>query len=379
MGTTLIDHAGMKWEVSSSERDCGVEKLLDGKWSTYWQSAISSGARLPDGHVIRLTCWRHSFGVDELVIMAALEAVPSFFPTRVSLAGIASNSEGELPELSLLDKFRLASSRRTAVDLWKHVPAASRQERYTSLVIRIFPDGINCRVHGFSVKTDPIAVPPPSSFGEDMWNMLEDELFADMRFRVGSQTLPAHRSIVAARCPVMRAMLESGMAESVGPCEVVIQDIEYPVMRELLRYLYTDRTPDASLASELLEAAEKYQLGRLKAICGQQLADAITVGSCCDVLSLATRFRVPGLWERCMHFAVKHASELLKTEGMQRMTAQHPEVLTQLFAAGSCGVDKAFEDLGVAQWEGGACSEGAGADASSAPSRKRKAWHDPNA
>lgn len=46
---------------------------------------------------------------------------------------------------------------------------------------------------------------------------------------------------------------------------VVIDDIEPEVVKELLRFMYTDNAPNLDrMADELLAAADKYQLDRLK-------------------------------------------------------------------------------------------------------------------
>ena len=46
---------------------------------------------------------------------------------------------------------------------------------------------------------------------------------------------------------------------------VVVDDVEPDVMKELLRFMYTDTAPNLErMADTLLAAADKYQLDRLK-------------------------------------------------------------------------------------------------------------------
>ena len=56
---------------------------------------------------------------------------------------------------------------------------------------------------------------------------------------------------------------------------VEITDIELPVVQEMLTFIYTGNSPNLNLenmASKLLFAADKYQLVRLKLMCGRHLA-----------------------------------------------------------------------------------------------------------
>ncbi|XP_049945328.1 CARD- and ANK-domain containing inflammasome adapter protein-like [Schistocerca serialis cubense] len=88
----------------------------------------------------------------------------------------------------------------------------------------------------------------------------------------GETRLAAHRAVLAARSPVFRAMFQHDTLEaSCG--EVRITDVEGPVLRQLLSYMYTLQAPQLTdTAPELLAAADRYGLSALKAACEQQVA-----------------------------------------------------------------------------------------------------------
>jgi len=73
--------------------------------------------------------------------------------------------------------------------------------------------------------------------------------------------------VLAARSAVFAAMFEAGMREAQND-HVHIDDVDADVMKEMLRYMYTGTAPGIErMADELLAAADKYQLDRLKVCC----------------------------------------------------------------------------------------------------------------
>lgn len=69
---------------------------------------------------------------------------------------------------------------------------------------------------------------------------------------------------MAARSPVFSAMFEHGMSEARND-RVQIDDIDPDVLKEMLRFMYTGVAPNLErMSDDLLAAADKYQLERLK-------------------------------------------------------------------------------------------------------------------
>ena len=94
-----------------------------------------------------------------------------------------------------------------------------------------------------------------------------------------------HKAILAARSQVFQAMFSHDMEEKKN-CRVEVKDVEPDVMAELLRFIYTGKTA-ANLAADLLAAADKYALERLKVMCEEALCNGLTVENVCDVLKIA--------------------------------------------------------------------------------------------
>ncbi|KAM3244795.1 hypothetical protein ACQJBY_056248 [Aegilops geniculata] len=117
---------------------------------------------------------------------------------------------------------------------------------------------------------------PPCDLRQNLGRLLETEMGADVVFKVGSVTLPAHRCVLAACSPVFAAELFGPMKEGNAAGAVVrVEDMEVDVFKALLCFAYTGSLPETPKEDEevtwqhLLVAADKYNIGRLKMICEQ--------------------------------------------------------------------------------------------------------------
>ncbi|KAG0549500.1 hypothetical protein BDA96_01G261400 [Sorghum bicolor] len=86
---------------------------------------------------------------------------------------------------------------------------------------------------------------PPSDLHRHLGDLLQTEKGSDVVFQVGRETFAAHRCVLAARSPVFSAELFGAMKESRTQADVVqVDDIEAPVFKALLCFLYTDSLPE---------------------------------------------------------------------------------------------------------------------------------------
>ena len=97
--------------------------------------------------------------------------------------------------------------------------------------------------------------------------------FNDVTLYFGQENEPLEVSkfMLMARSPVFKAMFQSDFKEA-KDSTVKIEDISPEVGQEMITYMYTDKTPNIStMPEELWQAAEKYQLPGLKALCENEL------------------------------------------------------------------------------------------------------------
>ena len=91
----------------------------------------------------------------------------------------------------------------------------------------------------------------------DYESLLTDGKFTDVVLLVDGTELKAHKSILAARSKVFAAMFEHECLEK-EQTRVTITDVAADVFEEMLRYIYSAKTPDLDqFAPKLLAAADK--------------------------------------------------------------------------------------------------------------------------
>ena len=136
---------------------------------------------------------------------------------------------------------------------------------------------------------------------------------SDVTLVVGREELMAHKLVLSTRSPVFKTMFEANMKEKLTNC-VKIEDIELPVLQEMLTFIYTGKSPNLkNMASELLFAADKYQLDRLKLMCEEELCSKLNENNASQTLELADRHNATQLKEFCSDFiaqqeAVRHGT-----------------------------------------------------------------------
>ncbi|GBM15931.1 Speckle-type POZ protein-like B [Araneus ventricosus] len=115
----------------------------------------------------------------------------------------------------------------------------------------------------------------------------KETCFADVTLKCGGASIRAHKCILSARSPVFAAMFAHPMKENLTN-EVDITDIDEPILRAMLTYIYTGKTSDLTscAAADLLSAADKYQLQDLKTVCSYSLKGSVSFQNVWRILVL---------------------------------------------------------------------------------------------
>ncbi|KAL6953838.1 hypothetical protein U1Q18_046968, partial [Sarracenia purpurea var. burkii] len=94
------------------------------------------------------------------------------------------------------------------------------------------------------------------------------------------------------------------------------------VMEEVLRYIYTGNVENLEeLADDLFEAADKYDLAELKAMCENVLSSNLSVDSAAKTLALADMHHANELKSEAMDYIVMNSSSVMCTEGWKAIVA----------------------------------------------------------
>lgn len=178
----------------------------------------------------------------------------------------------------------------------------------------------------------PVKV-PTCRLSEDLSQLYDSSAFSDVTLVVADKQFHVHKAVLAARSCVFNAMFEHDMEES-KQNRVEIQDCDQEVVTEMLRFIYTGKAPNLSrMADELLAAADKYALERLKVLCEEALCTNLSIDNVCDVLALADLHSAEQLKIHAIDFVNSHATDVMDTVGWRDLVQSHPPLVAEAFRA----------------------------------------------
>ena len=183
---------------------------------------------------------------------------------------------------------------------------------------------------------------PASTLAADWRRFLRDEQLSDVTLRVQGALVPAHRVVLAARCPFFARMFASGMREA-SQHEVEIEDVSLDALNALLEHLYTDAADVPSeLALQLFAAADRFGVERLKSLCAAKIEAELSSASVCAVLVVADAHSAAELKQACVEYIVRNFPAMHQTDDFRElprplMEAVHAALSSALFGGRSSG------------------------------------------
>ncbi|TKW08247.1 hypothetical protein SEVIR_6G016600v4 [Setaria viridis] len=169
----------------------------------------------------------------------------------------------------------------------------------------------------------------------------------DVTYSVWGLLFHAHKAILAAQSPVFKAELSEAMKkkQAIGaPAAIIKVDGMRPdVFEALLSYIYTDALPDTEgqsdedddatqMMCDLLVAADRYDLERLKLLCERELSKIVDVENVAKMLAFADDHYCCALQDACIEFMVTSGrmEEVVETPGYQLLRRKHPLILVDV-------------------------------------------------
>ncbi|KAJ0110783.1 hypothetical protein Patl1_01170 [Pistacia atlantica] len=154
----------------------------------------------------------------------------------------------------------------------------------------------------------------------------------------------AHKLVLAARSPVFRAQLFGPMKDQ-NTQRIKVEDMEAPVFKALLHFIYWDTVPDMEeitgmnskwastlMSQHLLAAADRYGLDRLRLLCETNLCEDVAINTVATTLALAEHHHCFQLKAVCLKFVAmpENLRAVMQTDGFEYLKESCPSVLTEL-------------------------------------------------
>ncbi|KAE8714562.1 BTB/POZ and MATH domain-containing protein 2 [Hibiscus syriacus] len=185
---------------------------------------------------------------------------------------------------------------------------------------------------------------PPSDLGQHFGRLLESGKGTDVKFEVDGEIFAAHKLVLAVRSPVFRAQLFGPLKDQNTQC-ITVEDMEAPVFKALLHFIYWDTLPDmeelvgstskwaSTLVSQhLLAAADRYALERMRLLCEAKLCQGVAINTVATTLALAEQHNCLHLKALCLKFVAlpENLKAVMQTDGFEYLKESCPGVLTEL-------------------------------------------------
>ncbi|CAC5401245.1 unnamed protein product [Mytilus coruscus] len=164
---------------------------------------------------------------------------------------------------------------------------------------------------------------------ECMIYMLKNEILCDVTFLVGEDCKPikAHRYMLCSRSPVFHTMFQGSMPETNN---INVPDIDENTFDLVLKYIYSDEIQITNEnVRDILYAAEKYMLSRVKQKCSDLLKKTACSSDAVVALSTATQFHLEVLQRESLQFIESNTNACLASVHANTLSKECVEIILQ--------------------------------------------------
>ncbi|KAI3989892.1 hypothetical protein MKX01_040862 [Papaver californicum] len=207
---------------------------------------------------------------------------------------------------------------------------------------------INCTVGVVVSTVDCSRLPsievPESDIGSHFGMLLDNKDGSDIVFDVSGEKFHAHKLVLAARSPALRAEFFDDLEKNKQ--EIVITELEPKVFKAMLQFIYRDTLVEDeellasssscessvsdTLIAKILAAADKYGLIRLRLMCESYLCKDISIGSVARMLALADRYQAAELKAACLKFAAENLAAIMRSDGFEYLKENCPALQSEI-------------------------------------------------
>ncbi|OEL14998.1 BTB/POZ and MATH domain-containing protein 3 [Dichanthelium oligosanthes] len=188
---------------------------------------------------------------------------------------------------------------------------------------------------GFGVRV------PPSKLSDSLGKLLDEKKGVDVVFKVKDEVFTAHKIVLAMRSPVFDAEFYGPpTTETTREC-ITIEDMHPDAFRALLYFIYNDSVSDMEgfgaderkeMIKNMIVAADRYAVGRLKQICEGILCKSLDVENVATMLALAYQHPCDSLKNACVKFIASsnRIDNVVASQGYEHLKLACPTILVDV-------------------------------------------------
>jgi len=148
----------------------------------------------------------------------------------------------------------------------------------------------------------------------------------DVILVVGSNKIHCHKLILGMASKVFERMFASNMKESKSQ-EIELKDVDLETIKSLISFIYKDEIKDEKINTDLLAAADMFEVLRLKNICSVKLAQIIDVENVARIWHCAYLHNEEDLAHLSLIFMMKKWKKLSNHTEIRELCTKYPDLM----------------------------------------------------
>ncbi|KAL5709849.1 hypothetical protein ACHQM5_020486 [Ranunculus cassubicifolius] len=164
-----------------------------------------------------------------------------------------------------------------------------------------------------------------------------DEIHTDIKVKPNSgSSIPAHRSLLAARSSIFRNMLETDGCKAPPTDTISLPELNHEELQSLLEFLYSGNLPSEKISKHvysLYTTADKYDIPFLQKFCDHWMLGSLNTSNALEILETSDVCPDTSLKDSAMNFIVSHMEDIVFSSGYDSFALRNPHLSVQLTRA----------------------------------------------
>lgn len=154
--------------------------------------------------------------------------------------------------------------------------------------------------------------------------------FSDVLLVCDSSEIHAHKVILASRSKYFEAMFSHQETRESLTNRVDIEDISTEALKSMVKFIYTNSVADDEITTDLLTAADKYDIGPLFQRCVDNLSEKVLPETAVSYFLSAHLHGAEELKQKCLKLIIDNYKTLKEKKELDDVVKNYPEVMMEI-------------------------------------------------
>ena len=157
----------------------------------------------------------------------------------------------------------------------------------------------------------------------------------DVKIVCNEKTFDGHKAVLSCRSEVFKTMIrnKSLTEKPVAVMEINEKDFNSETMEQVLFYFYHGNVQDTKMINtNLLRAADKYEVVRLMDMCASYLESNLSLENALDILVTSELTNQKGLFNSAAKFVRENKGKMSKTGAYKEMLEKDPKCIANVMS-----------------------------------------------